>query len=543
MSESHEHLRATKSQLKGALFYLEQRLYELDVLERRGQVENSPEAKILGELFVDLVLGALDEVRFTTDNELFDLEGEPNEVGAHESDSTTESEDGIYEPEEKKPKVGEVAFAYKKMVTELARAHPGWNLSTLQKKGCAKLQSMKQLAIWVEEVRRGGTLREKCKFIDKWVYDRYREARDSHHQVVTTRTLQEWGLAAATECEHIDFKASKRWAAKFKKRHRISQRKTTRRTTVHDTATLEELMAAVANFRRQVRLLAPNFEKNLIINTDQTGCQYQTVIDRTLDDIGKKEILVAVQNMNKVTHSYTAQYSLVMAGALLPFVFVCLQEPKGQFGPLVQEQIRDFSVKYPNVVIRCSASGKLSTKLYEEYLEVLKVHVGKRPFLLLVDSWSGQTNPLSYERFEDENGAPTCTLKVIPPKSTSMAQPCDVYFYRQVKILLKRLQHASHLLLHQRELTSREDSIKLHAIIHHQLSSPIFQPMLTYAWFAAGLSDERTCFLNVNQVCFDLNLIRRRCNCGQSGFIACARCRNTLCFPCFYDKYHTGTCN
>lgn len=113
-------------------------------------------------------------------------------------------------------------------------------------------------------------------------------------------------------------------------------------------------------------------------------------------------------------------------------------------------------------------------------------------FLLLIDSWGGQTKPEIYDEiFQDEEKLPTCTVKVIPPKCTPIVQPCDVYFYRQVKNLIKHLQNAAYLIEKNREINSREDCIKIQSIVHHQLSSPIFDKIIRYAWYAAKLSEER----------------------------------------------------
>lgn len=40
---------------------------------------------------------------------------------------------------------------------------------------------------------------------------------------------------------------------------------------------------------------------------------------------GSKTVFVKRKDMNKVTHSYTAQYTITLSGQLLPLVFVCLQ--------------------------------------------------------------------------------------------------------------------------------------------------------------------------------------------------------------------------
>ncbi|GFT60298.1 HTH CENPB-type domain-containing protein [Trichonephila clavipes] len=74
----------------------------------------------------------------------------------------------------------------------------------------------------------------------------------------------------------------------------------------------------------------PNFDKDFVINTDQTRCQYQSTFNRTLADKGSKTIFVKRQDTNKLTPTYTAQYARTLSGKLLPKVFVCLQEPMGK---------------------------------------------------------------------------------------------------------------------------------------------------------------------------------------------------------------------
>lgn len=253
---------------------------------------------------------------------------------------------------------------------------------------------------------------------------------------------------------------------------------------------------------------------------------------------------VSRKDLKKITHSYTAQYAMTLSGKLLPRVYVCLQESNGSFGPRIQKSVDEYSVKYKNVITTSSKSGKLTTELYKHFLtNVMMPYVQENKFLLLIDSWGGQTNPQLYDDlYQDADGLPTCTIKVIPPKCTPLVQPCDVYFYRQVKNFIKKIQNCSHLIEQGREITSREDCIKIHSIVHHQLSAPIFGDMLRYAWFAAKLCDEREYFMNVNQVCFSVDMLKRRCDCKNAAFITCAGCRNNYCFPCFYDEYHPDKC-
>jgi hypothetical protein len=112
----------------------------------------------------------------------------------------------------------------------------------------------------------------------------------------------------------------------------------------------------------------------------------------------------------------------------------------------------------------------------------------------------------------------------------------------QKNTTIKKLQHASDLLKEQREITSREDAIKIHSIVHHQLSAPVFENMIKYAWFASKLTSNISIFNNVNEACFHMTLTRKKCICNGVPFIKCAWCEVTLCFKCFYDEYHQKSC-
>ena len=54
---------------------------------------------------------------------------------------------------------------------------------------------------------------------------------------------------------------------------------------------------------------------------------------------------------------------------------------------------------------------------------------------------------------------------------------------------------------------------------------------------------ERSFFLNVNDVCFPPSVLKKHCACKNASFIKCSWCEQTLCFTCFYDKYHPNNCN
>lgn len=533
-----------KLNILNAIKHYEMLLAQDGLISQQSSSTISDESILLAEDLYDYTQRILVEKEFITDEELITSEEIDIDNTFKETDCELDDESD-YEPEEKHSKsMDYIPIDYKVKVINMAKQHPKWTLKSLQRRGCYKLKRMDLLKVWEQHIISGGTTFDKYAIINSWTYDRFIEARQNNQQV-TTRNLQQWALAAASQFDNFHFKASNTWVTSFKFKHRIRQRKITRYVSEKENASLEETLAAAENFRIQTRHLIQNFDPNLVINTDQTGCQYQATFNRTLAEQGVKEVFVQRKNINKTTHSYTAQYCLTLSGKLLPLVFVCLQEPTGTFGPRVQKEVDEYLTKYTNIIVTSTKSGKLTTGSYKYFLNtVLKSYTKEEKFLLLVDSWGGQTKPELYdETFIDENSLTTCTVKIIPPKCTPLVQPCDVYFFRQVKNFIKRLQNCTYLIERKREINSREDCIKIQSIVHHQLSSEIYKDMIKYAWFAAKLCDDRDIFMNVNEVCFNMEDLKKNCNCTKSAFIKCARCRENFCFECFYDKYHPRTCN
>ena len=119
-----------------------------------------------------------------------------------------------------------------------------------------------------------------------------------------------------------------------------------------------------------------------------------------------------VKAMNAITHSYTIMPIINLTGELVGSVFICLQEPTGRLGPRVQSSI----YRAPNIHVTCSKSGKL-TKSHIKYRteKVLRPAVSD-DCLLLLDSWSGQTDHTIYKKIF--SGNIKCEQMQIPPKTT-----------------------------------------------------------------------------------------------------------------------------
>jgi len=58
-------------------------------------------------------------------------------------------------------------------------------------------------------------------------------------------------------------------------------------------------------------------------------------------------------------------------------------------------------------------------------------------------------------------------------------------FYRQFENTMKYLQNCIHFLHELQEMLSREDVIKVHSLLHHQLCAPVFGDILCYAMLVA----------------------------------------------------------
>ncbi|XP_071573952.1 uncharacterized protein [Temnothorax nylanderi] len=535
-----------KNNLTNALIYCK------SLLEAENLLTNTPPAQIshasiaMGEAIFNEIMFMLDDRKIIIDEDLIGAE-DIDIDNAEEYEECIPRESPEFQPELPFSRDYEyIPLSYKEKAVALAEMHPQWTLKTLQRQGCHKLKNKKMLRIWKEDVKRGGTKIDKWKYIETQTFEHFTEARQCLEQI-TTRTLQQWAMATAFPLlnDNFSFSASSSWTDRFKQKYKIRQRKITRYISNRDHATLEETLEAAERFQTQTRAIMPEFDCNFIINTDQTGCQYQIPYNRSLAPKGSKTVFIKKKSLHNISHSYTAQYAITASGKMLPVVFLCMQESTGKFGPTVQKKVDTLISEYKNVFVSCSKSGKLTKHIYTDYLKYcLSPYVVDNKFLLLIDSWGGQTDLTLYDDiFEDETNRASCTVKVIPPKCTPLCQPCNVYFYRQVKNFIKRLQNCSFSLQQQREIGTREDAIKIHSLLLHQLSAPVFQPMLLYAWYASKLIEERPIFLNMNDICFPITVVKKLCICKSVGFIQCAHCKKILCFECFYDKYHPKTCN
>ena len=149
----------------------------------------------------------------------------------------------------------------------------------------------------------------------------------------------------------------------------------------------EEIKKSADQFVSDVRALLPKYNEDFVLNTDQSSLEFEIHSNLTLGHEDEKTTLSAVRSINETTHSYTVQPMISLNGKIVGPIYFCLKEPKER----MSEKIKAHLCKAENVVVTCSASGKLTTSLVEYWRDHVlppSISLSSRS-LLLSDSWSG----------------------------------------------------------------------------------------------------------------------------------------------------------
>jgi len=304
----------------------------------------------------------------------------------------------------------------------------------------------------------------------------------------------------------------------------VTKRELVNEDVIHESA---------ERFVAEVKALLSHYNEDSILNTDQLGLELEVPSTRTLSFQGEKTTLASVRSTNNTTHSYTVQPIISMSGKIVGPVYVCLKEANGR----MSENIKGNLPRVNNVVVTCSASGKLTTSLVQDWRDMCLIpSLPSRKTLLLSDSWPGQTDGKGI--YEPIKG---CTRLEIPPKTTSRIQPMDMFFNRQWKVIVRKAYERILLDDIDVQLAQRNNIIRLQSLIHNQLSSPVFSRMIRYAWFKCGyINTDPRPFQTVTEICFKFK--QDYCeipSCEEFAFIRCSYCSKLLCFQDFYLAYHT----
>lgn len=235
--------------------------------------------------------------------------------------------------------------------------------------------------------------------------------------------------------------------------------------------------------------------------------------------------------MNALTHSYSIQPILNMNGDLVGRLLVNLQEPRGQFGPIVAGQVTNYS----NLFVTCSKSGKLDEGLMRTWCQEILKEVLDRTntdrCVLYLDSWGGQKDA-SLFTLEGKD----INIKSIPPGTTSLIQPLDLHCFQMWKNFAKRMTRACGLIGYR--IDRRDDVLRLQSLIYNQFQHPDFRAMWLCGWRLAGFGVPAIPFPEISKMLFHVVEVYSIDSCTGIPFIKCVHCKQEFCIKCFFVDHH-----
>ena len=174
-----------------------------------------------------------------------------------------------------------------------------------------------------------GTKKQKIDDIDTFVFERFESARENCLPIHDI-DLKRWALQRAQQQSLLEFAASRHWITTFKHRHGIVSRKITKFVTKHALDDAEEIEQAAARFLKEAKAEMQEYRPTEIMNTDQVGLEKELYSTRTLSYQSEKLTVAAVKSKNAITHSYTVQPMINLAGEVVGPIYLCLKEPDGR---------------------------------------------------------------------------------------------------------------------------------------------------------------------------------------------------------------------
>ncbi|OWA52683.1 hypothetical protein BV898_17129 [Hypsibius exemplaris] len=175
---------------------------------------------------------------------------------------------------------------------------------------------------------------------------------------------------------------------------------------------------AAADFVQYVKELITSYGPDCVLNADQSGFQYEIHSGRTL-------------------------------------------------------RTRAGSFTAPNILVTASSSGKMKKGAPQGvgWRKFFFPHVGDRT-VLVIDSWSTYKNTALLDAATPEGRH--VQIVTVPPKTTPLCQPLDVFGFECGKPLSERSGTGLFRDDIQCELHLRNAALKLQSLVHNQFSSPRF---------------------------------------------------------------------
>ena len=499
----------------------------------------TPDDEIFADLIFDIIIKqATGQCEFSEEDILYNEQDSETDDSDTDEDSDQTPEEGsassAYEPSPQKSKRTPMHEQFDEQTrSNIVEYFEKYGQTATLKRYKSFKNDSKKLRRLIDQHKTAGSRDFKLLQVKNIFYEQFKDRRD---RLISVHDwdLKKWALEAAKQVSLDNFKAERGFILNFKKSHRITSRRITKfvtEKTLEDDAVTQkkgkEFNYEVIRYKKDNQM-----DHSRVLNTDQSGFNYEMVSSRTLSTTGEKDTLGNIQSMNAMTHSYTLQVLISNAGDLAPKLLLCLQEPSGCFGPRVVEEVRKATSS--NVYVTCSKSGKMDKSTLKEWIKNCLDPVIIGPTLLIQDSWGAQRDKTLFN--ESLTDPSLLEMMTIPPKATKYIQPLDVYFFRQYKLLARRLTDAIRGTGGEEKLRSRSIIIALHSFIYNQLSSDIFRPMLVYAWQSAGYDTPFTVtsFDNVLKISLSIGFegcsgIGNSNSCPESAILRCVYCKSFLC--------------
>jgi hypothetical protein len=192
-----------------------------------------------------------------------------------------------------------------------------------------RVSHIRYLARFRKYIENHGTKKQKLDDIETSVYEKFEAARESCLPVHDL-DLKRWALQRAQAQSLHEFSASKHWITAFKHRHNIVSRKITKFVTMHAVDDTDQIEQSSIEFVEQIKVEMQHYSPQAIMNTDQVGLEKELHSTRTLSYQGENLTVVAVKSQNAITHSYTVQPMINLAGDVVGPIYLCLKEPNGR---------------------------------------------------------------------------------------------------------------------------------------------------------------------------------------------------------------------
>ncbi|PIC32824.1 hypothetical protein B9Z55_013019 [Caenorhabditis nigoni] len=302
--------------------------------------------------------------------------------------------------------------------------------------------------------------------------------------------------------------------------------KISKRAVLRQSTTAQSIIDFKNNVVPRIR---NQYAPDHIFNVDQTGIVLEETTKRTLAKRGTDKVFRVCQRDNPTRHSMTFNPCISADGKLTGKLFVTLYEPKPP------RSFRQMVAPFTDLHVTHSTSGIMTTRLAEEWMEKCLLPSIPDRSVLLLDSWHG------FDKMKVLRAVARKNLEIVtfPPRTTGQLQPLDLFFNRQLKCFLRKLQDEIRLKHNDFTISVRNNLLKVARFTQNQFQAPRFAPMIQRGFYELGIVTTRPTFDTPAEFCFDPEVGKEKCKtCTNLSFFKCAHCEETYCIKCTIDHFH-----